>query len=123
MSVYTAGEIVVWLSLAALLGGVLGWLLRSLTVDRIPDLGRDPRPGPVAEIRHDVVAVEPGPYPHSAKPGTDGGAPGPEWTIKATTSSMIYRTPESSSYDRTVAKVWFRTEADAVAAGFRPPKR
>jgi predicted flap endonuclease-1-like 5' DNA nuclease len=30
MSWYTAGEIVVWLILAALLGGVLGWLLRGV---------------------------------------------------------------------------------------------
>ena len=122
MSAYTVGEIVVWLCLAALLGGVLGWLLRSLTIDRAPEVTRDPRPTTAGEVPHEV-AVDPGPYPRSAKPAADGGAPGPEWTIKATTSSMIYRTPQSSSYDRTVAKVWFRTEADAVAAGFRPPKR
>jgi predicted flap endonuclease-1-like 5' DNA nuclease len=30
MSWYTAGEIVVWLLIAALLGGVLGWLLRGI---------------------------------------------------------------------------------------------
>ena len=30
MSWYTAGEIVVWLLLAAVLGGVLGWLLRGI---------------------------------------------------------------------------------------------
>jgi predicted flap endonuclease-1-like 5' DNA nuclease len=30
MSWYTAGEIVVWLLLAAILGGVLGWLLRGV---------------------------------------------------------------------------------------------
>jgi predicted flap endonuclease-1-like 5' DNA nuclease len=30
MSWYTAGEIVVWLIIAAILGGVLGWLLRGI---------------------------------------------------------------------------------------------
>ncbi|MCW2758418.1 MAG: hypothetical protein JWO46_2164, partial [Nocardioidaceae bacterium] len=27
------------------------------------------------------------------------------------------------SYERTVADVWFETEEDAIAAGYRPPKR
>ncbi|MGN6502052.1 MAG: hypothetical protein ACTHKX_03995 [Pseudolysinimonas sp.] len=42
MSLWTAGEIVIWLLLAALLGGVLGWLLRGVL--RPP---RRARPTPV----------------------------------------------------------------------------
>jgi predicted flap endonuclease-1-like 5' DNA nuclease len=42
MSLWTAGEIVVWLLLAAVLGGVLGWLLRGVL--RPP---RRDRPTPV----------------------------------------------------------------------------
>jgi len=44
MSWYTAGEIVIWLLIAALLGVVLGWLLRGIL--------RPPRRSePVAEVR------------------------------------------------------------------------
>jgi len=40
MSWYTAGEIAVWMLIAAVLGGVLGWLLRGIL--------RPPRPAPPA---------------------------------------------------------------------------
>ncbi|AWB91584.1 hypothetical protein C3E78_04770 [Aeromicrobium chenweiae] len=39
--------------------------------------------------------------------------------IKGNTSSKIYHLPDSSSYARTKAGVWFRTEAEAEEAGFR----
>jgi len=35
----------------------------------------------------------------------------------------IYHVPGSPNYDRTVPEVWFATEEEAQAAGFRPPKR
>jgi small subunit ribosomal protein S2 len=41
--------------------------------------------------------------------------------IKGNADSMLYHTPESSFYDRTVAEVWFATEAAAEAAGFSKP--
>ncbi len=34
---------------------------------------------------------------------------------------MRYHTPGSSFYDRTVAEVWFDTEANAEAAGYSKP--
>lgn len=34
----------------------------------------------------------------------------------------IYHVPGSRHYDRTIAEVWFCTEEEAVAAGFRAPK-
>ncbi|EIV99899.1 putative hydrolase (metallo-beta-lactamase superfamily) [Thermoanaerobacter siderophilus SR4] len=35
----------------------------------------------------------------------------------------IYHIPGDPWYDRTKAEAWFKTEAEAQAAGFRPPKR
>ena len=31
---------------------------------------------------------------------------------------MLYHRPDSSMYERTNAEVWFKTEEDAVSAGF-----
>ena len=39
MSWYTAGEIVVWLLIAAVLGGALGWLLRGILRPPLPRTG------------------------------------------------------------------------------------
>jgi hypothetical protein len=61
-----------------------------------------------------------------AVPGPDGEAPAPEYTIKGNAGSMLFYTPESPSYERTRAEVWFRTAEEAVAAGFkesRPRRR
>lgn len=51
MSWYTAGEIVVWLIIAAVLGGVIGWVLRGI----LRPLGRPSVPTPV--IIDDEVVV------------------------------------------------------------------
>ena len=42
MSWYTAGEIVLWLLIAAVLGGVLGWLLRGILRPPRPKAGPTP---------------------------------------------------------------------------------
>ena len=62
----------------------------------------------------DVVA---GKFDNSAAPLEDGSAP-EGYTIKGNEDSMKYHTTESPWYDQTVAEVWFKTEADAEAAGF-----
>jgi hypothetical protein len=62
----------------------------------------------------------PGPFPGSVLPLADGGAPSPDFVIKGKTNSMRCHGPSSPYYGRTRAEVWFRTERDAVAAGFRP---
>jgi hypothetical protein len=62
--------------------------------------------------------VEPGGYPHSARPLPDGSAPTAEFTIKGNAGSMLFHTKESPYYGRTKAEVWFRNPADAEAAGF-----
>lgn len=41
--------------------------------------------------------------------------------IKGNADSKLYHTPESPFYGRTVAEVWFATEAAAEAAGFSKP--
>jgi hypothetical protein len=40
-------------------------------------------------------------------------------TIKGNASSMLYHTPASPSYKRLKAEVWFQTEEEARAAGYR----
>jgi large subunit ribosomal protein L17 len=62
----------------------------------------------------DVVA---GKYEGSVAPNADGSAPA-GFDIKGNENSMKYHTTESPWYDQTVAEVWFKTEADAEAAGF-----
>ncbi|MGW7684540.1 50S ribosomal protein L17, sunset domain variant [Kribbella sp. NPDC054772] len=62
----------------------------------------------------DVVA---GKFENSAAPTADGSAP-EGFTIKGNEDSMKYHTTESPWYEQTVAEVWFKTEADAEAAGF-----
>ncbi len=55
--------------------------------------------------------------PGSATPGAGGSGPS-GWTIKGNEDSMLYHTPESPSYKRTVAEVWFFDVPTAEAAGF-----
>ncbi|WP_410785749.1 50S ribosomal protein L17 [Kribbella sp. C-35] len=69
---------------------------------------------PKEEKVQDVVA---GKFDNSAAPLEDGSAP-EGFTIKGNENSMKYHTTESPWYDQTVAEVWFKTEADAEAAGF-----
>jgi len=65
---------------------------------------------------------EGGPYgPDSVGPTEDGSAP-EGFTVKGNEDSKLYHTPESPSYDATIAEVWFRTVDAAEAAGFSKPK-
>ncbi|WP_436492478.1 sunset domain-containing protein [Actinokineospora sp. HUAS TT18] len=63
---------------------------------------------------------EAGPYANSAKPLAGGKAPSDEFTVKGNEDSMLYHSTDSPYYSRTVAEVWFKTPADAEAAGFSP---
>lgn len=52
------------------------------------------------------------------------GAEPPEgYTIKGNERSMKYHTPETGGYERTIADVWFNSEAAAEAAGFAKAQR
>jgi len=54
----------------------------------------------------------------SARSLPDGSPPWPSYPIKGNASSMLFHSPDSPYYRRTKAEVWFRTAADARAAGF-----
>lgn len=71
----------------------------------------------------DGVGVVPGAYPGSAKPRADGSAPSAAYTIKGKEGSMLCHGPSSPYYDRTKADVWFCSEQEAAAAGFRVWRR
>lgn len=64
--------------------------------------------------------AEPGPYAGSVRSSLSGDAPSSEYVIKGNENSMLYHTPDSASYRETKAELWFKTAADAEAAGFRP---
>ena len=86
----------------------------------VPSQEGEPTLTPQREV---VEGVEPGPYPGSALPRPDGSAPAPEYTVKATRGSMRCHSPDSPYFRRTRAGLWFRSEEEAVAAGFRPWSR
>lgn len=67
----------------------------------------------------------PGPYPGSVLPLDDGSAPSAEYVVKGNAGSMRSHSAASPYFGRTRAEVWFRTQDDAVAAGFEPwvPKK
>lgn len=80
-------------------------------------------PAPVPPPPEDVASPaggEPGPYPGSALALADGSAPSEEYTVKAKDATKRCHGPQSPYFGRTRADLWFRTEADAEAAGFTP---
>lgn len=116
MSGYTIGEIIVWLLLAAILGFVLGWLLRQQKYLRArAATGRTAAPATAVALSGGVESAGP------VNARKDGRAPTAEYTIKGNRDSMYFHTPGSPSYDQTIAEVWFKSEAEARAAGFTPP--
>jgi large subunit ribosomal protein L4 len=64
-----------------------------------------------------VGVVAPDEYPNSAAPLENGDAPA-GYEVKGNKNSMKYHAPGGRWYDNTVAEVWFKTAADAEAAGF-----
>jgi hypothetical protein len=117
MSGYTIGEIIVWLLLAAILGFILGWLLRQQKYMRAHAATGRTAAAPAKAVALSGGVESAGPV--NAVKG--GGAPTAEYTIKGNRDSMYFHTPGSPSYDQTIAEVWFKSEAEARAAGFTPP--
>jgi large subunit ribosomal protein L4 len=70
------------------------------------------KPAKVAE-----VAAADAEWAGSAAPLEDGSAP-EGYAIKGNKDSMKYHEPDGRWYDATIAEVWFKTAADAEAAGF-----
>ncbi|SEQ82439.1 hypothetical protein [Lentzea albida] len=58
--------------------------------------------------------------PGSVLPKSDGHAPAADFAVKATLTGRRYYSEGSANFGETRADVWFRTEADAEKAGFRP---
>lgn len=97
-------------------------------------VGKPAEPGADASSAHDVGSVpetsspgdaaavagaEEAPYGEgSARAGADGSGPA-GFDIKGNEQSMLYHLPGSASYNRTVAEIWFRTQEEAQAAGFK----
>jgi uncharacterized membrane protein ArfC len=64
------------------------------------------------------VAGEP-PYGEGSVRLAVASADGPSgYTIKGNEDSMLYHSPESPTFGRTIAEVWFRDVETAEAAGF-----
>ena len=61
------------------------------------------------------------PYGAGSHAAPEDGSEPEGFPVKGNADSMLYHTPGSEYYDRTVAEVWFKTEEDAEAAGFSKP--
>lgn len=107
MSWYTAGEIVVWLLLAAVLGGVLGWLLRGIVGVRAG--ARLPK-GPTAV----VIADEPAAAARAGRTRVEEIDTGASRTLAAPVTDDSRFAPVSAK--ERVAEIATRT-----AGGLTPP--
>jgi hypothetical protein len=119
-----------WLLLVLLVAGAAWfvWSRRAAAPVALGNIGAVRAPLPVPSVQPVAATADPEPEPLAgAAPSLpDGSAPGPEYTIKGNAGSMLYHLPSSPYYKRTNAEMWFRTPADAQAAGFtewRPKKR
>jgi large subunit ribosomal protein L4 len=72
---------------------------------------------PVADTEEPTGVVSEGQYANSAAALEDGSAPA-GYEIKAKADSKKYHAPGGRWYDNTAADLWFKTAADAEAAGF-----
>ena len=71
----------------------------------------------VADTEEPTGVVSEGEYANSAAALEDGSAPA-GYEIKAKADSKKYHAPGGRWYDNTAADIWFKTAADAEAAGF-----
>jgi hypothetical protein len=134
-----SSQVWVWIVLIVIAGAVLGYLaLRFRARGSGPPeagaaeaLAPPPAPPtapggpPTTEARADEpgsesAMVSPGPYRGSALPTADGSFPSKEFTIKADDTLKRYLSPGSPYYLYARADLWFRSSADAEAAGFTP---
>ena len=83
-------------------------------VEEAPAKAEAKTEAPAEEKSGVVVEAE---FPNSAAPLEDGSAP-TGYEIKAKTDSKKYHAPGGRWYDNTTPDVWFKTAADAEAAGF-----
>jgi hypothetical protein len=124
-----------WLLLGVVVLACAAWLLWSRRTGgqvALGNIGTVPTPTlppmPERTSAPPVVATAdpvPDELPGAAAPLPDGSAPGPEYTIKGNSGSMLFHMPSSPYYERTKPALWFRTAEDARAAGYTEwkPKR
>lgn len=75
------------------------------------------------DVQPEPAKAEVGPYgAGSIAAPVDGSVPD-GYTVKGNAQSMLFHTTDSPYYGRTKPEVWFRTEADAAAAGFTKYER
>jgi len=81
-----------------------------------PESAPEPAPEPAA---NPLFTPAPPEEPAKGVPALpDGSPPGPEFVIKGNAGSKLFHTEDSPYFRRTKAEVWFRTEEEAVAAGY-----
>jgi large subunit ribosomal protein L4 len=83
----------------------------------LAERGTDPAEGAVEP----EAGTDEAPYGAGSHAALEDDAQPAGFPIKGNASSMLYHVPGSSHYDRTIAEVWFDTEASAEAAGFQLP--
>ncbi len=75
-----------------------------------------------AEAAEEAATSAAAPYGEGSHAPLDDPQQAPEgFEVKGNADSMLYHVPGSSSYDRTVAEVWFASAEAAEAAGFAKP--
>jgi F-type H+-transporting ATPase subunit b len=72
---------------------------------------------PAAAPAGTATLVEDGGFAGAVRAPADGSQP-EGFTVKANAESMLFHAPGGRWYDSAQAEYWFRTEEDAVAAGF-----
>jgi F-type H+-transporting ATPase subunit b len=72
---------------------------------------------PAQQPQAAAVAEAPAAFPGAIKAPADGSQP-EGYIVKGNAESMIYHAPGGRWYDTTQAEYWFKSEEDAVAAGF-----
>lgn len=89
------------------------------------DAEKEAAPAPAAEKKEEKKAekADNSDLPAGAHAPLEDPNEAPEgYPIKGNANSMKYHTPDSPFYGRTVAEIWFASEADAEAAGYEKPK-
>jgi large subunit ribosomal protein L17 len=94
---------------------------KKKAADTVEDLALDDAAAPqdaTADAGEAAEAKEAQLPTGAAAPLADGTAP-EGYTVKGNADSGLYHEPDGRWYDATVAEFWFKTAADAEAAGFK----
>lgn len=117
MSWYTVGEILLWLFIAAVLGFIIGWLLRTLIPSANKDAAR------IAELERELeaskernrAAVEQNSQEVAELPEPEQERPQPASALPAGTRVKPAGSPEAAAARAKVAEIAARTSRGATA--------